>query len=308
MLIRFLRLATLVVGALTLQLATSCAGAGETHAALSPAAGAEQETARPAIWRVADEDTTIYLFGTIHALPRDLAWYGPQIATALEASDELVTEVDLSAAQKMPALVLSKATLPEGQNLRAMLTPEERKIYEETMVSLGLPIETFDRYEPWYAAMTFSLIPLLNAGYDTESGVESVLARHFGESKERDHLETVDFQIDLFDSLPMETQLKYLNEVVRTVPGLTEELDAMVVEWLEGDANALAKLINAQETDPLVYKRVITDRNANWADWIDKRLDQPGTVFMAVGAGHLAGKGSVQDQLRKRGIKSARLR
>ena len=80
------------------------------------------------------------------------------------------------------------------------------------------------------------------------------------------------------------------------------------VQWLAGNADGLAKLINAQETDPLIYKRLITDRNANWAKWIDKRLEQPGTVFIAVGAGHLAGKGSVQDQLKKLRIKSARVR
>ena len=51
----------------------------------------------------------------------------------------------------------------------------------------------------------------------------------------------------------------------------------------------------------------MTDRNANWADWIDKRLDKPGIVFLGVGAGHLAGRDSVQDLLDKRGIKSARV-
>ncbi len=226
----------------------------------------------------------------------------------LDVSDELVTEVDLRETDDLPDTVLNKAFLPENQTLRGMLSDEDRKEFEQAMVTLGLPIETFDRYEPWYAAMTFSLIPLLNAGYETDSGVETVLAENFRKDKPRNHLETVEFQIDLFDSLPMETQLSYLDEVVTSVPELTKELDAMVAVWLRGDADALAKLMNAQESNPVIYKRLITDRNKTWAEWIEHRLEQPGTVFIAVGAGHLAGKGSLQDQLKRRGIKSNRLR
>lgn len=308
MISRFLRIIALFLSALALQLISGCASPGEEPRGLSPGAGPKTDVTGPAIWKVADKDTTIYLFGTIHALPSDVVWLSPQIKQVLDVSDELVTEVDLRETDDLPDTVLNKAFLPENQTLRGMLSDEDRKEFEQAMVTLGLPIETFDRYEPWYAAMTFSLIPLLNAGYETDSGVETVLAENFRKDKPRNQLETVEFQIDLFDSLPMETQLSYLDEVVTSVPELTKELDAMVAVWLRGDADALAKLMNAQESNPVIYKRLITDRNKTWAEWIEHRLEQPGTVFIAVGAGHLAGKGSLQDQLKRRGIKSNRLR
>ncbi|MCX7676523.1 MAG: TraB/GumN family protein, partial [Alteraurantiacibacter sp.] len=53
--------------------------------------------------------------------------------------------------------------------------------------------------------------------------------------------------------------------------------------------------------DGYLYDRLLIQRNANWVRWIERRLEQPGTVFVAVGAGHLAGPGSVQDQLQERG-------
>jgi uncharacterized protein YbaP (TraB family) len=81
----------------------------------------------------------------------------------------------------------------------------------------------------------------------------------------------------------------------------------MVAEWLKGDAVRLAELLNAEMTDPVLYERLLTARNANWAGWIQSRLAQPGTVFIAVGAGHLAGVGSVQDQLEQRGVKVRRI-
>jgi uncharacterized protein YbaP (TraB family) len=261
----------------------------------------------PALWQVADEDTTIYLFGTVHALPKDKNWFDGRIERAFNASDELVTEVDLSDITGSTGALQSAGALPEGQSLRELMTPENRREYEAALVSLGLPVEALDRIEPWYAAMTLSLLPLLRSGYDTESGVEQSLGGRAGEAKKRAALETVGDQIALFDGMPMDAQLAFLDQTVESMPKATSTLDAMVAEWLEGDAVQLAALLNAELTDPVLYERLLTSRNANWAGWIERRLAEPGTVFIAVGAGHLAGKGSVQDQLRERGLKVRRI-
>ena len=81
----------------------------------------------------------------------------------------------------------------------------------------------------------------------------------------------------------------------------------MVEAWRTGDAAKLATLMNAEEDDPAMVEALLTRRNKAWAQWIKARLDQPGTAFIAVGAGHLGGKGSVQDQLKVLGVKSARV-
>ncbi|MDX1703532.1 MAG: TraB/GumN family protein, partial [Altererythrobacter ishigakiensis] len=84
-------------------------------------------------------------------------------------------------------------------------------------------------------------------------------------------------------------------------------LDQMVAEWVEGDAHALATLMNEGLTDPALAESLLYKRNRNWADWIDTRLDEPGTVFIAVGAGHLAGDKSVQEYLKAREIETVRV-
>jgi uncharacterized protein YbaP (TraB family) len=154
--------------------------------------------------------------------------------------------------------------------------------------------------------MTLSLLPLLRSGYATQSGVESSLDGRAGE-KRRDALETVEQQVALFDELPQDAQLAFLDETVENIPKATTTLDAMVAEWLKGDADELANLLNAELTDPVLKDRLLTSRNAHWAGWIENRLAQPGTVFIAVGAGHLAGAGSVQDQLKARGVRVKRI-
>ena len=136
--------------------------------------------------------------------------------------------------------------------------------------------------------------------------MERLLGGRVGDKK-RGALETVEEQIALFDTLPHEAQLELLDETVDKLDEATATIDAMVAEWVEGDAVSLARLLNAELTDPVLYERLLTARNANWAGWIENRLAQPGTVFVAVGAGHLAGKGSVQEQLEDRGVKVTRI-
>lgn len=261
----------------------------------------------PALWQVSDEDTTIYLFGTVHALPKDKVWFDSRIQRAFETSDELVTEVDISDVKGSTQALQAQGMLPEGQSLRDLMMPMDREEYEMALISLGLPVETLDRYEPWLAAMTLSLLPLLRAGYDTQSGVEMSLGEKAGDSKKRGALETIGQQIELFDGMPPEAQLSFLDQTVAQIPKASNSLDAMVAEWIEGDAAELARLMNAELTDPVLKDRLLIQRNAHWAEWIKRRLDSPGTVFIAVGAGHLAGDGSVQDQLRRRHVKVKRV-
>nr|WP_166175623.1 TraB/GumN family protein [Altererythrobacter segetis] len=259
----------------------------------------------PAIWKVADKDTTIYLFGTVHALPKDTKWFSGPVERAYKASDELVTEIPMDASGDAQAIA-ARALLAKGQSLRAMMAPDDRMKFEEALVGLGLPIEAMDRFEPWYAAMTLSLLPVIKSGYDPQTGAETKLTAE-AEGKRKAALETVQQQIDLFDGLPVEAQLSFLKETVDSISKATTTLDAMVAEWMKGDADALAMLLNDELDDPVLYKRLLTDRNTHWAQWIDQRMKQPGTVFVAVGAGHLAGRDSVQAQLRKRGIKARRV-
>ncbi|MGV2496278.1 TraB/GumN family protein [Pelagerythrobacter aerophilus] len=280
---------------------------------VAPAAAETQEAAAaiatPALWKVADEDTTIYLFGTVHALPDGIEWYYGPLAEALGSSEILVTEIEMNpeAMAATQQLVLAKGVLPEGQTLRNLLNEEQRAAYEAALAKVDLPAGAFDRFEPWYGAMMMTMLPLLKQGYSLDAGAEKVLETKAGDGMERGALETVEEQLSIFDNLPQEAQIAFLMETVEGVDEIKAMLDAMVAEWAEGDADELARLMNEGRTDPVLAERLLYARNANWAKWIDERLDAPGTVFIAVGAGHLAGEQSVQDKLAELGIETARV-
>ncbi|MCB2051889.1 MAG: TraB/GumN family protein [Novosphingobium sp.] len=268
---------------------------------------APERRSGPALWKVADKDTTVYLFGTVHALPPELEWMDDNISKALHGSDVLITEIPMEGASSLDPAVLKMAMLPPEKTLRGMMNDDDRAAYEKAMASLSLPAAAFDKLEPWYAALMLSTMPLMRDGYGPDSGVEAVLEKAFGPERPRGALETVDYQLGLFDTLPIPTQLDYLRQVSDNVEDMKPKLDAMIAAWLAGDADELGKLINDDETDPALVERLLTQRNRNWAAWIEKRMETPGTVFVAVGAGHLAGESSVQAILRDDGIEAERV-
>jgi uncharacterized protein YbaP (TraB family) len=121
-------------------------------------------------------------------------------------------------------------------------------------------------------------------------------------------LETAEFQIGIFDGMDQAAQITFMMEAIEGMDETAPMLNRMVAEWAEGDADELAAIMNEGMTDPAVANALLYSRNANWAEWIDARLDKPGTVFIAVGAGHLAGAQSVQDYLAQKGITVSRVK
>ena len=122
-------------------------------------------------------------------------------------------------------------------------------------------------------------------------------------------LETLAQQLGYFHDLPQKDQIAFLLESVKDLDTFDTTINAMVDKWKAGDAEGLSALMNEDLTGQAnLYKTLLVDRNARWADWIDTRLKTPGTVFIAVGAGHLAGKDSVQAQLAKHHIVATRIR
>lgn len=278
--------------------------------ALGPAPAPAAKDINPAMWIVRDKDTTIYLFGTVHVLRPGLNWLKGDIKTAFDASDELVIEVQEPAdPAAMQATVNQLASNPQGVTLRSLLTPPVLTKYEKTLGTLNIPPVALDQYEPWFASVTLTTLPLMMQGYDLNSGAEKVLmSAAKAQNKPVGQLETVEQQLGIFDSLSTEEQVAFLDVTLDAVPEVTTQIDALVDALGKGDQATLDKLMNeGMESYPGLYDALLTNRNANWVKWIKARMDKPGTVFMAVGAAHLVGKDSVQAQLAKEGIQSVQV-
>ncbi|OYY89742.1 MAG: TraB/GumN family protein [Sphingomonas sp. 28-66-16] len=265
--------------------------------------------AHPALWVVKDSDTTIYLFGTVHVLKPGVRWFDDGVKAAFDKSDRLVLELPDSDPAANQPMIIKLATDPNGRKLTDKLPAAVRERYVKAMAGLGLPATALDAFEPWFASVNLSLIPLLKLGYDPNSGAEKTLSTAAkAEHKPISGFESLDQQLGYFDTLPEALQIKFLDQTVQELPKAGETIDKMVDQWARGDPEALGATLNEGLVEqPEIGRILLTDRNRRWAEVIADMMKRPGTIFIAVGAGHLAGKNSVQAMLGKYRLKAVRV-
>lgn len=271
-------------------------------------APAETVDVDPALWVVKDADTTVYLFGTVHILKPGMGWFDEAVKEAFDKSDRLVLEMVEPPAAETQQLFAKYGLDTNGKALTSKMTEEEKAVYTKAMEKVGLPVAAFEPLDPWAAAVTMQIVGLQKGGYDVNSGVETQLtAAAKANNKPISGVETMESQLAIFDTLSQEVQVRFLIEGAKAVDTMNASMDNMVALWAKPDPEALAGLMNEGLTDPKLYAALLTKRNANWAAWINKQLEKPGTTFMAVGAGHLSGATSVPQLLNAYGLKAERV-
>ena len=272
-------------------------------------------SARPALWQVSDADTTVYLFGTIHVLPNSVGWRTPAINRVIAQADGLVLETMIDETRP-EALTDDFARLGVSVGLPPFLERFEQKnrpVIAAAIAQSGIPLSRYDQLETWAATLTLLGRQTSSTGFRGEDGVETILKKNFVRAgKPVDQLETNIDQLNMYDGLSEYAQRSMLTGMIgdartrtRSVRG---QLDAMLGTWVKGDVEGIARSFNAElARQPELRNALLTRRNARWADWIDQRMDQPGSVMVAVGAGHLAGEGSVLQVLEHQGYTVSRI-
>jgi uncharacterized protein len=270
-----------------------------------------QRTATPALWVVKDADTTIYLFGTFHFLPEGLNWNLGAVKAAFESADTLKLEIaNLEAeAPAMMAIIAQNSQLPAGSRLSDGLTPAQKVRLASVIAEAGMPTGALDTTRPWMASMAITLTLYQKMGFDPSKGVDMTLD---GMARARNipvqGFETGAEQIDFFAKMTPAQERALLLSTLDDWDQAKTVLDGMVAAWSRGDADKIGRLMSdSLRSQPELARVILTDRNSRWADWIGARMDTPGTVFVAVGAGHLAGRDSVQSYLRKKGLRARRV-
>lgn len=265
----------------------------------------------PALWSVSDADTTVYLFGTIHLLPEKVNWRTAKFDAAVNGSQELVVETiidDKNPAQLMS--VLASLAIRDGlPPIVERVPPAKRAALEAAIKKSAIPPVAFDRMETWAAAFMLLGNQFKDAGLKGAEGVEAVLRNSFtSQGKPIGELETNAEQLGFFDALPEHAQRQLLEGAIESPGDTKKEFASMLNSWTKGDVAAIARNFNRDLSgSPELMDALIKRRNANWSKWIEQRMDKPGAVMIAVGAGHLAGPGSVVDLLQRQGLKVRRV-
>ena len=284
---------------------------GAIAATACAAPAAEPKGASPAMWKVADHDTTIYLFGTIHLLPKGTQWRSAAFDKVAAGSDTLVVEtvIDESNPTATMGELFKLAISPGLPPLTERVSADKKAALGAAITKSGIPPQALDKMETWAAAFLLLGVQFKDLGLDPGSGVESALKKQFqAGGKSIGQLETNAEQLGFFDRLSEPAQRNFLASVLDDPASMKKQFGGMLESWARGDVKGIADSFNAELSDAVELKdALLVRRNANWARWVKGRLDQPGTVLVAVGAGHLAGDQSVLTLLEGQGVKVTRV-
>lgn len=260
------------------------------------------------MWKVEGPGGAVaYLLGSLHVLTPE--WYplNATINKAFEGSKVLVEEIDIAEAsdptQMMSALM--KAMLTDGRTLDKVIAPEVYAEVKKRAEKVGMPMMAVNRMKPWLVAITLMAPTLEAAGFKPELGVD----RHFydravASNMKRQSLETLQYQLDRFDELPLPLQEELLKSTLADLDIEIGNIKEMAQAWAFGNVSAIEKMTLASlKESPELYSRLLLERNNNWMPHVETCLKQNSGCFIVVGAAHLVGPDGLPNLLQKKGYK-----
>ena len=263
-------------------------------------------SALPPVWVVKGRDSTIVLFGSVHLLPPGTEWRPDALKQALAKADEVWFEAPMDSEGLAEATkdAQAKGYLPAGQSLRPMLSEGGRQRLAAAAKLLGVPVEQFDPLRPWFAELLIEDGLFKVIGVDGSDGVEEQLWAGLSPAAKRVTLETPEQQIGFFADAPMTEQLASLEQTLKDAPHAKRDYDKLLKAWLGSDIRGLDQEVvePLKKSSPVLYERVVSQRNARWVQALDERLKGKGRTVMVVGMGHLIGPDSVPARLRAQGV------
>jgi uncharacterized protein YbaP (TraB family) len=283
---------------------TSLAGLALLAFVAGPAAAQQNAS----VWWVKGKKNTVYLAGSVHALPKEQAHFPEQLERAYQAADAVVLEVDLDDMDPVEAIqfITSNGTLPADRALKDVVGEKDYPRVSQLATALGLPEHAIARLEPWAAALILTQFALNKSGFDPQLGIDmQITERAKADGKPVDGLETVVDQLSVFDARSFEEQTRFLLDSTDDAPNLEADLAHLVTAWRTGDMRALEKEFKEERArSPGLYDALLGTRNRTWMPKLLELLDSEQDHLVVVGTLHFVGKDGLLTLLRKKGFKA----
>lgn len=264
-----------------------------------------------AIWKLSDDNSTVYLAGSVHLLrERDMP-YPKAYDTVYEDSEELVFEIDMKEMNAPGAAIKMRqlGTLPTGKTLGDHLSQETLAALDGYLKANNLPAGMFNQFTPGMVYLTLGSMEALRQGARPDLGIEM----QFHKKAEKDGkpgsgLQTTAYQMSRFNELDVETLNELIKETIEASDQNEDTLNSIIEAWKSGDAERLQKLVHDEMAErPAVLEILLVERNQNWIPVIEEKLAGDKNVMFIVGAAHLVGEGSVVQLLEDKGHKPVQL-
>ena len=264
------------------------------------------------LWRISDNglEKASYLFGTIHMIPADDYFLPATVESALAASDRVAFEIDTREMEN-PATIfglMGKMNMLNDTTLADLLTKEEYAMVTEHFEKAGLPMMLFERMKPMFlSAMIGQDLKDLAGGFGGANATKSyeIELTNIAKTGKKEilGLETIDFQLSLFDSIPYTVQADMLVSAINSEsdPAADDQFAQMVDMYKRRAVAEMASMISEESSDSGNFEELLlTKRNISWIAPMQELMAK-GTTFFAVGAGHLGNDKGVIALLRSKG-------
>lgn len=252
--------------------------------------------------------TPSYLFGTIHMIDKNAFFWPKGTLSALDAAEKVVFEIDLDDMFDMGKAMglMTKAFMNDGKTLKDFYSPEDYNLVKAHFEDMGIPFFMMQKMKPMFLTVFASGDIKPGEGLSGEGDIKSYEMELYSiaqeSKKDVSGLETIDYQISVFDSIPYQEQADMLLQTIKTSDVEDDSFKQMIEMYTTQDINLMVSSMSEEEgisgnEDVLLY-----NRNRNWIPIMSEKMKSESTFF-AVGAGHLAGKEGVLDLLKRQGYK-----
>ncbi len=266
----------------------------------------QNKTEKTLLWKISGNglEKPSYLFGTIHMLCKEDAFLSPKMQEAISTADKVYLEIDMNNLFEMVS-VMSKMKMNNDTTLADLLTKEEytkiKEYFENN--SAPLPFSMLETYKPMLA--TSLLMESNLSSCKQQVAMEQLVMDEAKKKGKKIHgLETMAYQMSIFDSIPYKLQAQELYKTItadKNNAGVENEFQEMMNAYKEQDLEKLGKMISKTEDGMMQYQDLLlNNRNRNWVVKL-KTIMPEKSVVVAVGAGHLPGELGVINLLRKEG-------
>ena len=276
----------------------------------------DQATSGPsevAMWRTGDEDTTVYMIGTVHLLRPGVEWRTDDYERAFAEADAVFIESDSlseEAQAKAAELLPRYAFNPPGTTLASYFTDEEVAELNAAMAPMGITVEQLAPMRPWFAGVMVAQTAMMSMGASPEAGLETMIVAQANEAgKPVRFLEGLEEVFGILAGVDDAVQADIMVDGAEDFQNMEAEFARIIAAWYDGDADTVADMMTEAYGDyPDAEDALFKTRNANWTGRLKTLIDEePGTFLVAVGAGHLAGDDSLQEMLQAEGYAVDRL-
>lgn len=261
--------------------------------------------AAPALWAVRDEDSTIYLFGTMHMLTDEAEWRTPDYDRAFAAAAKVWFETDVGAEPEVIGPLLFELGFDMEGRLSDKVGPETMAAVRAALKDLPGIDRVAEHLEPWTAAMLVQLAPMLKDPGLAGPGADSQLnADAAARGAAIAYFETPEEQLRVFADLSLEAQVQFLEDSLRGEAAGGLEVETMQAAWIAGDIQLFGAMLTSEmrAQRPELYEALIRRRNLAWARVLQREMAGSGVAMVNVGALHLVGEDGLVTLLRRRGF------